>query len=88
MFYVYVLKSLKNGDLYIGYSSNLKNRFKSHTEGFVTTTKGYRPWELVYYEGCKEKTDATRREIELKKHQIKDNLRKQLKHSIGAMAKR
>lgn len=88
MFYVYVLKSLLNGDLYIGHSSNLKNRFRSHNEGFVTATKGYRPWELIYYEAYKDKRDATRREVQLKTHAAKDGLRLQLQYSLGAMANR
>ena len=30
MFYVYVLKSRKNGSVYIGYTSNLRRRFEEH----------------------------------------------------------
>ncbi|MBU1071359.1 GIY-YIG nuclease family protein, partial [Patescibacteria group bacterium] len=32
-YYVYILKSFKNNSLYIGYTSNLKKRFKSHNLG-------------------------------------------------------
>jgi len=39
MFYIYVLKSEKDNCLYVGFSSNLKNRIKEHNEGLVIATK-------------------------------------------------
>lgn len=62
MFYVYSLKSLLNGDLYIGFSKDLKTRFKTHNDRKVKSTKTYVPWELIYYEAYKNKKDATQRE--------------------------
>lgn len=66
MFYTYVLKSKKSGDLYIGYSSDLKNRLLEHNKGLNISTKPYIPWELIYYEACIDQDDAKRREIYLK----------------------
>ena len=51
-----------NGQLYTGYSSDLKRRLKEHDQGLNFSTKRYIPWELVYYEACKEESDAKRRE--------------------------
>ena len=82
MYYVYVLKSLENKDLYIGISDNLRKRFKDHNKGKVWLTKGYRPWELIYYEAYKSKRDITRREKQLKEHIAKDNLKLQLSYSL------
>ncbi len=84
MFYVYILQSVKNKELYIGYTSDLKNRIKEHNQGLNFSTKRYTPWEIIYYEACKEKTDARRREKYLKttqgnrliKRRIKDYLYK------------
>lgn len=42
-FYVYVLKSLKNKNLYIGYTNNLKKRIKEHNRGLVFSSKPYIP---------------------------------------------
>jgi len=38
-YYVYVLRSLKDQDLYVGYTKNLSNRTKRHNEGRVPETK-------------------------------------------------
>ncbi|MFA4818460.1 MAG: GIY-YIG nuclease family protein [Patescibacteria group bacterium] len=44
--------------LYIGYTNNLKKRFSEHNKGINRSTKGKRPWKLVYYEACINETDA------------------------------
>ena len=82
MFYVYVLRSRANNDLYIGYSKDLKKRLVAHNSGKVKSTKPYLPWNLIYYEAYKNKYDATRRERELKQHKAKDKLREQIVNSI------
>ena len=64
--YVYVLRSAADGNLYTGFSSNLQHRMKDHAEGRVPTTTGRRPLELIYYEACRSRADATRREKYLK----------------------
>ena len=66
MFYTYVLKSKKNGNLYIGYTNNLKKRIVEHNEGLNFSTKLYLPWEIIYYEACWSEIDAKRRERYLK----------------------
>jgi putative endonuclease len=62
MFYTYVLKSENDGKLYIGYTDNLKRRFEEHNNGQVESTKGRRPFKLIYYEACLEKQKAVSRE--------------------------
>ncbi len=66
MFYTYVLFSLKDKKLYIGYSNNLQNRLKKHKHGNITATKNRRPLKLIYYEACLNKQDAINREKALK----------------------
>ena len=67
MFTVYVLYSQSYKKIYVGYTSNLEERFKSHNE---VATKGwaikFRPWEIVHSEIFEIKADAMRREKELK----------------------
>ena len=67
MFTVYVLYSEKYNKIYIGYTSNLEERFKSHNE---LATKGwtvkFRPWKIVHQEIFENKADAMRREKQLK----------------------
>ncbi|MEK7094137.1 MAG: GIY-YIG nuclease family protein [Patescibacteria group bacterium] len=57
MFYVYILKSLKDNGFYIGQSRNLERRLKEHNNGFVSSTKNRRPLVLVktmFAESCEE----------------------------------
>lgn len=82
MYYVYALRSKKNGDLYIGYTEDLRKRFEWHNEGAVKATKHNRPWILIYYEAYREKMDATKRERQLKNHRVKEDLKEQLKYSL------
>ena len=66
MFFVYILQSEKDKSLYIGYSSNLKKRYKEHNQGFSTATKYKRPYKLIYYEAFVKQKDAKDREKYLK----------------------
>jgi len=68
MFYVYILKSLKDEKLYIGFTEDLKKRFIEHNKGLVNSTKVRRPFELVYYEAYKNRQDAKQRESRLKRY--------------------
>jgi putative endonuclease len=67
MFTVYVLYSTKFNQIYIGFTSDLPNRFLSHNE---LATKGhtikYRPWVIVYTEEYQTKAEAMKREAQLK----------------------
>ena len=82
MFYVYVLKSIVNADLYVGFSDDLKTRSARHNAKLVKSTKAYTPWKLIYDEAYGDKRDATIREKLLKEHKIKSNLKNQLKPSL------
>ena len=66
MCYVYILKSKRDSNLYIGYTNNLKRRIVEHNSGDNRSTKFRRPFELVYYEAYKSEEDAQRRETMLK----------------------
>ncbi|MEW6088961.1 MAG: GIY-YIG nuclease family protein [bacterium] len=66
--YVYILNSTKKDFLYIGATSDLKNRLNEHREGKCYSTKKYLPVKLVYYEAFLSKSDAFDREKKLKYH--------------------
>jgi putative endonuclease len=78
-YYTYVLKSDADGNLYTGYTKDLKLRFEQHQKGLVESTKNRRPLSLLYYEACLDQADATRRERYLKTYHGKLFLRKRLK---------
>lgn len=65
-YYVYLLQSKKNNSFYIGYTSNLKQRFKEHNSGKSLATKPFAPYKLIYYEAFLSRKDAKNREIYLK----------------------
>lgn len=85
MFYVYILKNNKKGNLYIGYTSDLKRRIAEHKAGKVYTTKRYgTDIELVYYESYKNEDDAKDRERGLKNSgSVYNGLTKRIKRSLG-----
>lgn len=77
-YYVYVLKSEKDGNNYVGYTNNLRERLAMHNAGKVSSTKNRLPIKLIYFEGCLNQQDATKREKYLKsswgKRYIKNRL--------------
>ncbi len=78
MFYTYVIKGV-DGELYIGYTHDLKKRLAEHNQGLNLSTKRYRPWIIIYYECCLNEQDAKRREGYLKTSQGRRLLRRRLK---------
>ena len=65
-YYVYILKSLKDGKNYTGYTGDLPSRLEAHQKGEVNSTKHRRPLDLIYFEGCLSQKDALKREKQLK----------------------
>lgn len=65
-FYVYVIKSLKTGGIYIGCTGDLNKRIVEHNDGKVEYTRSRLPFKLIYFEGYKNKQDAFHREKNLK----------------------
>jgi putative endonuclease len=78
-FYVYILISESDGNLYTGYTKNLRARFEQHNDGKVPSTKHRIPFTLIYFEGCAGRDDALRREKYLKTHYGKMFIKKRLK---------
>ncbi|MCC5908500.1 MAG: GIY-YIG nuclease family protein [Balneolaceae bacterium] len=63
MYFVYILRSQSTHRHYYGHSGNLEERLKDHNSGKVRSTKGGRPWELIYHEEFETKSEAFRREL-------------------------
>jgi len=47
-YYVYVLISKKDLGFYVGISKNPEKRLKGHNAGDTKSTRGRRPFELIY----------------------------------------
>jgi putative endonuclease len=83
MYYVYVLQSKKNNSFYIGYTEDLKKRFKEHNNGENISTKPFRPYALVFYEALIHKKDAISREKYLKSGWGFRTIKKMLKNYLA-----
>lgn len=79
MFYVYILQSIKDNNLYIGYTNNLKKRIEEHNNKLNYSTKYRAPLKLIYYEAYQSEEDARHREHNLK---LRANAFSQLKRRI------
>jgi|WetSurSiteA1Bulk_404760.scaffolds.fasta_scaffold75363_1 putative endonuclease len=66
MYYTYILKSLKNGKLYIGQTRDLEKRLIRHNIRQNKSTKDKRPWELIYSKGFETRSEAIIHELKLK----------------------
>jgi putative endonuclease len=83
MWYVYVIRSTKSDYWYTGFTNNLRRRFIEHQKGLSGWTKTRGPYDLVYYEACKDKDDARSRELFLKSGMGKRFLKNRLKRFLS-----
>ena len=84
MFFVYVLYSLNDHGLYIGYTTDLRRRMQEHEEGLSKSTSWRRPLILAYYEAYFCQADAEGRERFLKSGAGRVYIRKQSRHFLAA----
>lgn len=84
MFYVYVLKSKHDAELYIGSTNDLKRRVREHNAGSSHATSWRGPFVLIYYEAYKDEVEARSREWNLKRRgNARLELVKRIQKSLG-----
>ena len=66
MYYIYIIKSLKDLGYYIGSTDNINKRLKEHNQGKTKSIKHRIPFILKYTEEYSAKKEAKQREIKLK----------------------
>jgi putative endonuclease len=67
LYTVYVLKSLKNGKRYVGYTGKTpEDRLNDHLTGSNPWTRANGPFRIVHTETIEDKTEAIKRENFLK----------------------
>ena len=66
MYLVYILSSEKTNKFYIGSTADINDRLQRHNTGRSKATKHGIPWKLVYAEEFNSRSDAMKREYELK----------------------
>jgi putative endonuclease len=62
MFYVYVLKSLKDGSLYKGHTNDLNKRLNQHNSGITKSLRHKAPFIILYFEEFQTRAEAIARE--------------------------
>jgi putative endonuclease len=77
-FFVYALKSKKDGDIYIGSGQDVPERIRRHNAGDYRYTKGHRPWVLIYKEPCRTRSEAVKQERFLKSGVGRKSLKEKL----------
>ncbi len=75
---IYAIKSSFDGRIYVGFTLNLEMRIKEHNQGKTKSTKGFRPWVLIYNETVETRIAAREREKFLKSGCGKEYLKKQI----------
>jgi len=70
-FFVYILQSMKDFSFYVGQCDDLDKRMSKHDDGMSKYTASKRPWRLVYFEMFNSRSDAIKREGQIKKMKSK-----------------
>lgn len=66
MFYAYIIRCA-DGSFYCGYTTDVEKRFEKHKSGKgAKYTRSHLPLEIVYIEEFESKSDALKRECEIK----------------------
>jgi putative endonuclease len=78
MIYLYVIRSLANGNLYVGICKDLTNRVREHNGGKNRYTKGLRPWEILRFEEFPDWASARVKEKYYKSGVGKEELKRKL----------
>jgi len=86
-FYVYILYSLKDKGLYIGFTKNLKKRLVLHAKGEVVATRFRIPLKLIHYEYFVNEKDAKAREKFLKSGYGRKQFKEILKNTLELLIK-
>ena len=63
IYFVYILKSIKDGTYYYGSTNNIEKRLEEHNRGKTRYTKGRMPWKLHYCEQFDSRSEAMKREL-------------------------
>ena len=71
---VYILFSKISSRYYVGQTADIKKRLKRHNQGFVPSTKGSIPWELVLQLEVSTRSEAMLLEKKIKKRGAKRHI--------------
>jgi putative endonuclease len=67
-YYVYIIQSLKTLKYYIGSTNNLERRLIEHNSGKSKFTRNKNPFSLIYKEEYPTRSEALKRELQIKSY--------------------
>lgn len=79
MYFVYIIKSIVNQQLYKGITVNVERRLVEHNQGKNKSTEAKMPWELVYFESYNTRIEARKREKFFKSGEGRELLKQLIK---------
>ena len=81
MFLTYILHSKILDKFYIGHSSeNLEERLRKHLSNHKGFTAKAKDWEIVYFEKFETKSEAYKRELQIKSWKSKTKIKELIKN--------
>ena len=60
--WVYAVKSVQNGRIYVGMSTDISRRIIEHNKKKVRSTKAYTPWVIIFKEFIGDRKKAREKE--------------------------
>ena len=87
-YYVYVLYSEEQDIYYIGSSENPENRLKKHLSNHKGFTSKCKDWNICYSEIYQEKSEAIKRERQLKSWKSKVRIQQLIEKAEAVRAPR
>jgi len=81
--HTYIIQSLVDHSYYIGHTHDLELRLTHHNDGWTQSTKSKRPWKLVYSEMFPSKSEAMRRERQIKSMKSRLYIQRLINHAGG-----
>jgi putative endonuclease len=77
--FVYILRSIRDGKLYIGQSSDVESRLERHNAGLVVSTRHRTPFELICSKKFDNRSEAVNMERYLKSLKGGNGFKKMMK---------
>jgi len=85
IYYVYIIRSLKDNKLYIGQTNNIEKRLIRHNKELVKSTKNRRPFSLVFQKEFRTRKETINYERYLKSLKEGNEFKKILNsHNLGS----
>jgi len=80
-YYSYIIYSQTRDRYYVGSSSNPEQRLERHNQGATPSTRSGRPWKLMYVEQYASKTEALKREKDIKRRKSRKYIEDLISHT-------